>query len=239
MRLTICVALLVFAGLVPIGAQTNFYPFNPDADSDGFVESSDLLAFLAAFGKPWGLTADYTPIEIPDSTFEGLVYNLFQGNYSLDSMYIYYVIQGIHSWHPPGDPTLQVDTIYYEREAVLYPTFTNDGIPGKFNPAGFHAVHGQILGEPGYVGIWITREGTEGASYSVSTVDFTATNHYFHSIGFNYLYGPRSEWQVTNENHNGFELVNGTWHWPHPYWSNVIGTSQLTEYMLIPYVTQL
>jgi hypothetical protein len=211
------------------------YPFNPDVNSDGVVGTTDLLAFLSVFEQKWGIQVDYEPLQIPDTTLSGIIYNCFQRNASIDSIYFRFRVEGIHSWHPVGDPNLQVDTIVYMREVVMYPEFSFEGVPGVFNETGFHRFFAVLPAEVGRIEVWIVREGADGGTYKFSVVDFSTTGFYFHNIGFMSIYGPQAAWHVTNDDdlplylspEGRIEVVSNQW--------SITSTGAITDWEMIPY----
>ena len=162
---------------IQVSAQTFYFPYNHDSNNDGHIGISDLMSLLSEYGQVSGLM---TNVEIPDydfQDFEQMVYDIYNGDVVVDSIYVHYRLEAEHTWFPIGSIESQTDTIIYEREVM---------IPGNPNISsaltGFTIMKYNIDG--GNFGFWFSRSGETSNVYRIVLEDQTATNGYLMSIGF-------------------------------------------------------
>ena len=108
--------LMALVVAVTAGAQNNVgncieCPYNPDFDHDYFVGTEDLMGFLASFGSQFNNPPE--PCDYDGSDFEIFLSNVFDGTIIIDSIFVEYQLEDVHSYYLQGCPDPVTDTVIF------------------------------------------------------------------------------------------------------------------------------
>lgn len=205
------------------GAQTYTYPPNPDFNHDGFVDSRDLLDFLPFFETEWGPLAGYETPDYPFADFQQAVYDIWNEEIQMDSVYLHFRLEAYHEWYPVGDPNLHADTLVYTRTLMLQRA-PNNNYQGTEVSWRVNTGDGNFM-----LNLW--HYGSDSGTYRIDLIDFTSTRSYLNSIGF--VSGNRDDrtWHISNEDWSVWTMDENGWN----YNSETFLNQTLTEFECIPY----
>tara|TARA_B100000768_G_C11274849_1_gene375391 strand:+ start:133 stop:846 length:714 start_codon:yes stop_codon:yes gene_type:complete len=165
--------LMTLVVAVTAGAQTYYFPHNHDSNQDGFIGVDDLMSLLSEYGQVSGLMTDIVLPENQFDDFEQFIYDFWNEEIVMDSMYIHFRAEAEHTWFPIGSNESETDTIVYERETMI-PWNSNwdlsNGSVTFFDSEG--------------IGFWLNHGGSDGGTYGVVLNDNSAANAYLQTIGF-------------------------------------------------------
>lgn len=215
-------AILVVVATNGLQAQTYHYPPNPDFNHDGYVNAQDLLDFLPFYETQWGPLADYEAPDYEFADFQQAVYDVWNENHTLDSLYLHFTLESYHEWYPVGDTTLHADTISYSRTLVLVEQ--NNNYQGTEVSWRANTTDGNVM-----INLW--HYGEDSGYYRIDIIDNTTTRAYLNSIGF--LSGNRQvrDWHITETEWAEWTMDEAGWHHNMP---TIMGQT-VTEFECIPY----
>jgi hypothetical protein len=166
-------ALMALCVAFAAGAQTFYFPHNHDSNHDGHIGSADLISLLSEYGQPSGLISGVVLPENQFDNFEQFIYDFWNGEIVMDSMYIHFRAEAEHTWFPIGSNESETDTIIYERETM---------IPWNLN---FDLTDGSVVWtDVNGIGFWLYHGGSDGGQYGLVLNDNSIDNAYLQSIGF-------------------------------------------------------
>ena len=105
--LVLCFALLSSGLMVAQNNSIEVYPWNPDANNDNAIGTSDLLEFLPVFGTYFGTPPE--PCDYDGTPFEEWLFGINDGSVILDSVWVEFEMEGTNSYFTPDCPTQITD----------------------------------------------------------------------------------------------------------------------------------
>ena len=225
-HLTILLALFL---AYEASGQAFYFPVNHDSDNNGNIGVADLMSLLSLFGEDVGLESELSFPEYPFDDFEQMIYDMWDEELVLDSIYFHYRVEGLHSWYPAGVPELVTDSIIYEREVTMYPNN-----PHAYYPPG-GSLHLIANLEGCQIRFWFTRTGN-GGEYRINIADCTATSQYLQSIGFLSTEFPMDHtWHIEDGLDSSiWSMDDEGWHFNPGVWGNN-SVLPFTVFECIPY----
>jgi len=125
--------LAVFAAF-SVSAQQFSPPWNPDADDNGSIGATDVLATLSVYGNEWGvdtsLTCDYVPTD-----FEQWFIDVLTGSVIIDSLLFQQIQLTTTEVFVLGCPDPVTDTLVFEQTMSLLPNFFIPGAEAYYESA--------------------------------------------------------------------------------------------------------
>ena len=122
--------LAVFAAF-SVSAQQYSPPWNPDADDNGSIGATDVLATLSVYGNDWGIDTSLTCDYVPNDSEQWFI-DVLSGVIVVDSMVVQIAWIDVQSIYVLGCPNPVQDTAFFELTSTLTPTFLNVGSTAGF-----------------------------------------------------------------------------------------------------------
>ena len=112
--------LAMLSAAVTIGAAAQTMPYNADANSDGFIGSSDLLTFLPLYDTQVGLTDSVQTCNYDGTDFQNWVIGVLDMSILIDSIRISYLIEDSLLTYSVGCPDGEYEYVTLERSYVIH-----------------------------------------------------------------------------------------------------------------------
>ena len=117
-------ACLVAFAAFSVSAQQFSPTWNPDADDNGSIGATDVLATLSVYGNNWGVNTNLTCDYLPSDSEQWFV-DVLSGNVVIDSLVFQQIQLSIAEVYVLGCPEPVGDTVLIEQTTLLYPETSN------------------------------------------------------------------------------------------------------------------
>ena len=118
--------LALLSAAVTIGAAAQTMPYNADANSDGFIGSSDLLTFLPLYDTQVGLTDSVQTCNYDGTALENWVIGVLDMSILIDSIRISYLLEDSAITYSVGCPDGVYEYVTLERSYLMTDTCSAD-----------------------------------------------------------------------------------------------------------------
>jgi hypothetical protein len=116
--LVLCFALLSSGLMVAQNNSIEVYPWNPDANNDNAIGTSDLLEFLPVFGTYFGTPPE--PCDYEGTPLEELFAGLLTGAIVLDSVFVEFELEDSAEFYLIGCPEPVTDTVIFAYSSMIH-----------------------------------------------------------------------------------------------------------------------
>ena len=107
----------------------NFSPsWNPDADDNGSIGATDVLATLSVYGNEWGVNTSLTCDYVPTDSEQWFV-DVLTGQVVIDSLFFQQIQLTSSEVYVIGCPEPVIDTIVIEQTSWLFPSYIDLDYP--------------------------------------------------------------------------------------------------------------
>jgi len=116
---------VVFAAF-SVSAQQYSPPWNPDADDNGSIGATDVLATLSVYGNDWGVDTSLTCDFVPNDSEQWLI-DVLSGVIVIDSIFMQVAFFSVQDVYVLGCPNPIPDTVAFEITETLATTYPEYG----------------------------------------------------------------------------------------------------------------
>ena len=177
-------ALVVAVTAGAQGTTIHEYPWNPDSNNDNLIGVDDLLDFLPVFGDEFGNPPE--PCDYDGSSLEELLFGAVDGSIVIDSIFIEFELEDIHSYYLTGCPNLITDTLIFANSFMTNTAYVSPN----------NALHSSTTDDYGNNGAFDFYWWNQTGTYWIVIDSFSLVQLGFISDGF---FGGNSSGSNTNQ----------------------------------------